>query len=1029
MNDLYLSTVELTNFRSFGTVPPIELHPGPGALLLVGPNGLGKSSWFEAIEVALTGSVRRWDHTLRHMPERARTRLNQASWSVELGFLDQEGATHAVRRSGPAAGGGTPIDDVLTLLAPHAQDWSLSASNFTAFLHMTHILPQSARLRFLAEVNRQARWDDWLSHVCGFERVARAQVNVGATTKKRLTAEIARRATLRTEAQQRVDKWRSDRRALEDMERSRAATGEVWSPRRVREELTALQSGETLAAPAGEATDDALVLLETLSRARVKRAAAIAQIEDWLEVFRGLRSLLGDLAAAATQRAELEADLQVRVAEEVSARTAVETAGQAVGEAQLQQVEATNAGRMASEVAAAIQARLAAADRLAEATGGRDRASETLRAARERMLPLEERRQEEAARVTSRREWDAAGSAIARRIEELAEATRRLTRASALYAEIGAAQARDGELADRIEARQPQLVGLRGVEQETQRLLRAAEDRVEAQRRRNTAIMQAIAALAAHVHEADRVCPLCTHDWEQPGLLFDRARRELEDVDPLLVEAEAEVVRLREVLAGLGAQSSEMSALNEADKGERGAIETAQKRRRDEMQDLRDHPLLVDGALADLAPRLAVVDADLATDREVWSVAPASLLPGATVLQAGLDELTSAIEEAEGEVRRCETVVADADRAVASATTTADTAVAILQALSPSNAGDERALVVALNDQARATAAAAPATDRLRLANEGHRAAVAGYEHAQERRRAVAAEIAKIDLGIGSIRARWSSAGLEGEPASEPLEAAITDAEGRVGRERADDALLARATEALTRWRDDVDLSRLRRQLATEAGGPTAEDWDAYDKRLVDEHVQRDAAVKRAELARRSVAALSTSLDDIVKEFRPRLADSLAGPLKALLPVMIQDERFHGVRLRVEGTGKKSTVAATLPEHGEVEADHLLSEGQMSGVSLAVMLATASAFRWSRWPGLLLDDPTQHNDLVHAANLIEVLRTMILAHGFQIVVSTHDRDLADFFQRKLRHAGIPGRTCAFRDPDPKQGVIPSVTAW
>ncbi|RWP02722.1 AAA family ATPase [Mesorhizobium sp.] len=54
MNDVYLSSIDIEDFRTFGEFR-VELPATPGLLLLTGTNGLGKSSFFDAIEWALTG--------------------------------------------------------------------------------------------------------------------------------------------------------------------------------------------------------------------------------------------------------------------------------------------------------------------------------------------------------------------------------------------------------------------------------------------------------------------------------------------------------------------------------------------------------------------------------------------------------------------------------------------------------------------------------------------------------------------------------------------------------------------------------------------------------------------------------------------------------------------------------------------------------------------------------------------------------------------------------------------------------------
>ncbi|WP_225846851.1 AAA family ATPase [Streptomyces sp. HPF1205] len=55
-----LGSVTVRGFRGIGPSRTVELPPGPGLTVITGRNGSGKSSFAEAIEVALTGANRRW---------------------------------------------------------------------------------------------------------------------------------------------------------------------------------------------------------------------------------------------------------------------------------------------------------------------------------------------------------------------------------------------------------------------------------------------------------------------------------------------------------------------------------------------------------------------------------------------------------------------------------------------------------------------------------------------------------------------------------------------------------------------------------------------------------------------------------------------------------------------------------------------------------------------------------------------------------------------------------------------------------
>lgn len=55
-----LKSLTVQGFRGIGPSRSIELPLGPGLTVITGRNGSGKSSFAEAIEVALTGANRRW---------------------------------------------------------------------------------------------------------------------------------------------------------------------------------------------------------------------------------------------------------------------------------------------------------------------------------------------------------------------------------------------------------------------------------------------------------------------------------------------------------------------------------------------------------------------------------------------------------------------------------------------------------------------------------------------------------------------------------------------------------------------------------------------------------------------------------------------------------------------------------------------------------------------------------------------------------------------------------------------------------
>ena len=67
----YLKSVTVAGFRGIGPASRIDIKPGPGLTVVCGRNGSGKSSFAEALEVLLTGDVRRL---------RTRSQVWRSSW-------------------------------------------------------------------------------------------------------------------------------------------------------------------------------------------------------------------------------------------------------------------------------------------------------------------------------------------------------------------------------------------------------------------------------------------------------------------------------------------------------------------------------------------------------------------------------------------------------------------------------------------------------------------------------------------------------------------------------------------------------------------------------------------------------------------------------------------------------------------------------------------------------------------------------------------------------------------------------------
>ncbi|KYF55801.1 hypothetical protein BE04_32660 [Sorangium cellulosum] len=273
----------------------------------------------------------------------------------------------------------------------------------------------------------------------------------------------------------------------------------------------------------------------------------------------------------------------------------------------------------------------------------------------------------------------------------------------------------------------------------------------------------------------------------------------------------------------------------------------------------------------------------------------------------------------------------------------------------------------------------------------------------------VAERSAVIDVLANRLReaiSTWRANRLEGVPTAAGLEQARLEQE-RVTAEAATwRTRLDAASFQVARW---VSAERLKENEARVA----ALCMDGEDEQACDERLRKELErAERNEEDTKSIANALAELDSLLRQrldsFRTTVIQPVIPTQQMLLRRMVRDPRFNETKVSFKQSYNKQLAETHVPLHKKtIPVSLIASEAQSTEVQLSFLIALAINHRWCHWRALLLDDPTQHHDIIHASAVFDVLRDVIADDGFQIIFATHDAGQARFFERKLRNDGIP----------------------
>ena len=295
-------------------------------------------------------------------------------------------------------------------------------------------------------------------------------------------------------------------------------------------------------------------------------------------------------------------------------------------------------------------------------------------------------------------------------------------------------------------------------------------------------------------------------------------------------------------------------------------------------------------------------------------------------------------------------------------------------------------------------------------------------------RDAVAAAINREDASLATINGdldalaarrkalvdRWNQLGQTGDPDNARVAQLRSQTAERQARAEPIAAAHTDLINGLRIWQNDQQLQQreqaiaatiLERHAASEAEATTA-----LQTSVAQAQAQLDIAQRARDRMEDVGVKMQTRAEEFAEEVLEPLNDTIQRFSRTLMTwsdaSIIYRAEHHATRSELRPAVIHTDADGTTSQL-EINPNYFFSEGQLSALSVSALLAASTTFSWSRWRGLLLDDPLQHNDIIHASAFMDLLRQMVRELGYQVILSTHDSSEAEFLARKCRSAGIP----------------------
>ncbi|CNG11313.1 ImpA domain-containing protein [Yersinia similis] len=508
-------------------------------------------------------------------------------------------------------------------------------------------------------------------------------------------------------------------------------------------------------------------------------------------------------------------------------------------------------------------------------------------------------------------------------------------------------------------------------------------------------IRQAVASIAAHLPSDRGDCPLCGEEHGAVSL-HQRITKSLEAIDPKIVDAERRVKIATDALRECTEAVTHAEAELKACKKRITELKSQQASLATDINDIKMNALS-DGDTVLLAKESircrenANASANLQLDEKQHNLALPPTPESLELTKNAYDSAVRTLDSARQGRSKASTSLEQTTAALAAITADAPPSKTLVELSLAKNKNANQ--LIELSAKA---AAEQLALDRQQVQLTDVMNRVSDLEK----------QLTDVQARLATVRSSWRQLSFSGDPTVEvassreaQLQSSVTD--------------LSRHSEQLQNIKIEIgawsklEQKRLAQGLLDRRRGELSEGEFSANIR------QR---IEKEQSAQTQLSQLSEAMETLNRHLSTEIANvqkhvlAVVPRWQALLKRVVREQRFTGTNLDFRSIYRKEHAEVSVPLHGKlVPVPAIASEAQLTDLQLTFLLSMAMDHQWSSWRCLLLDDPTQHHDLVHAASVFDLLRDYIVDHDFQVVIATHDALQARYFMRKLQNDGIEAR--------------------